>query len=61
MRENEMRIPTILLSGFKIEHPDVARALKYRKTFFVQKPFSFRDMADMVTIALGETLVEVSG
>jgi signal transduction histidine kinase/ActR/RegA family two-component response regulator len=61
MRENELRIPTILLSGFKMEHPDVARTLKYRKTFFVQKPFSFRDMADMVTIALGETLVEVSG
>ena len=61
LKETGIRVPVILLSGFKPDHPEVAQALKLRKTFFIQKPFSFRDMADMVTIALGETLVEVSG
>jgi FixJ family two-component response regulator len=52
------RVPVILISGFPAEHPDIKKALKLRKTFLLQKPFSFRDMSDMVTIAMGETLVD---
>ncbi len=58
MRENGHRSPIILISGFTAEHPSVKKAILLRKTFLLQKPFSFRDMADIVTIAMGETLVE---
>lgn len=58
MRESGHRAPVILISGFTAEHPSLKKALALRKTFLLQKPFSFRDMADMVTIAMGETLVE---
>lgn len=58
MRENAHRSPVILISGFTAEHPSLKRALTLRKTFLLPKPFSFRDMADMVTIAMGETLVD---
>ena len=58
MRDHGHRAPVILLSGFSPEHPSLKKALALRKTFFLQKPFSFRDMADIVTIAMGETLVD---
>lgn len=58
MREQGHRSPVILISGFTAQHPTVKRAIALRKTFLLQKPFSFRDMADIVTIAMGETLVE---
>jgi len=58
MRDNGHRIPIILISGFAPDHPEIKKALKLRKTFLLQKPFSFRDMSDLVTIALGETLIE---
>ena len=37
--------------------PDIARALRLKRTSFLQKPFSFREMNDVVTLALGETLI----
>jgi CheY-like chemotaxis protein len=58
LRDNGHRIPIILISGFTPDHPEIKKALKLRKTFLLQKPFSFRDMSDRVTIALGETLIE---
>jgi len=58
LRENNHRVPVILISGFTPDHPEIKKALKLRKTFLLQKPFSFRDMSDLVTIALGETLIE---
>lgn len=58
LREGGRRVPVILISGFTADHPDIKKALKLRKTFLLQKPFSFRDMSDMVTIAMGETLVD---
>ncbi len=58
LREQGRRTPVILISGFNADHPEIKRALKLRKTFLLQKPFSFRDMSDLVTIALGETLIE---
>ena len=58
LRKDAVRTPVLLLSGFKVDQPEVRETLKLRKTFFLQKPFSFRDMSDMVTVALGETLIE---
>ena len=58
LRKEGVRTPVLLLSGFRPDQPDVQETLKLRKTFFLQKPFSFRDMSDMVTVALGETLIE---
>lgn len=58
LRDNNHRTPVILISGFSSDHPEIKKALKMRKTFLLQKPFSFRDMSDLVTIALGETLIE---
>lgn len=57
LRQDGRRIPVILISGFNAEHPDLKRILQQRKVFLLQKPFSFRDMSDLVTIAMGETLV----
>ena len=57
LRQKSLRVPVILISGFTAEHPDLKQALQQRKVFLLQKPFSFRDMSDLVTIAMGETLV----
>jgi CheY-like chemotaxis protein len=57
LRDEGIRVPVLLLSGFKPDQRDISSALKLRKTFFLQKPFSFRDMSDMITVALGETLI----
>jgi CheY-like chemotaxis protein len=58
LRDHGHRTPVILISGYSADHPEIRKALKLRKTFLLQKPFSFRDMSDLVTIALGETLIE---
>lgn len=50
-------VPVILVSGFAATQPDIAKALRLKRTFFLQKPFSFREMTDVVTMALGETLI----
>ncbi len=57
LRNEGSRTPVILVSGFASNQPDIRKALKLKKTFFLQKPFSFREMADTVTVALGETLI----
>jgi CheY-like chemotaxis protein len=55
--EQQSRTPVLLVSGFHPDHPDIQASLKFRKTFLLNKPFTFRDMADQVTVALGETLI----
>ncbi len=57
LRNEGSRVPVILVSGFAANQPDIRRALRLKKTYFLQKPFSFREMADTVTVALGETLI----
>lgn len=58
LREDQNnRIPIVLISGFQVDHPEIKASLKFRKTFLLNKPFTFRDMADQVTVALGETLI----
>ncbi len=58
LRQEQVRIPMLLISGLRPDQPELSKTLKLRKTFYLQKPFSFRDMTDMVTVALGETLIE---
>ncbi|MFH0953806.1 MAG: response regulator [Verrucomicrobiota bacterium] len=57
LRADGAKTPVILVSGFTASQPDIRKALRLKKTFFLQKPFSFREMADTVTVALGETLI----
>lgn len=57
LREEGAKVPVILVSGFASNQPDIKKALKLKKTHFLQKPFSFREMTDTVTVALGETLI----
>jgi CheY-like chemotaxis protein len=51
------RVPVVLVSGLSADQPDIRKALEMKRTFFLQKPFSFREMADVVTVAMGETLI----
>ena len=57
LREAGHRTPVIFITAFGSDHPPIARALKHRKAFLLRKPFTFRDLADQVTIALGDTLI----
>ncbi len=57
LREQGSKAPVILVSGFSHTQPDIHKALKMRKTYFLQKPFPVPELADIVTVALGETLL----
>lgn len=57
LKERGSRAPVILVSGFSHNQPDIHKALKLRKTFFLQKPFPVPELADVVSVALGETLL----
>lgn len=50
-------VPVILVSGFSKTQPDIHRALEIRKTYFLRKPFLFREMLDTIAVALGESLI----
>ncbi len=57
LKEEGSLAPVILVSGFASNQPDIRKALRMRKTYFLQKPFSFREMLDTITVALGETFI----
>ncbi len=57
LREKGCRAPIVLVSGFSHTHPDIHQALKMRKIYFLQKPFPVPELADIVSVALGETLL----
>ena len=57
LRDQGANVPVILVSGFSASQPDIHKALQLRRTYFLRKPFSFREMVDTVTVALGETLI----
>jgi len=59
LRDKSCHAPVILVSGFLHTQPDIHKALKMRKTFFLQKPFPVPELADIVSVALGETLLDV--
>lgn len=58
LRDQGSNAAIILVSGFSKKHPDIKKALQLRQVFFLQKPFSFREMTDAISLALGETLIE---
>lgn len=51
------RVPVVLVSGLSSNQPDIRKALEMKKTYFLQKPFGVRELADVVTVAMGETLI----
>lgn len=51
------RVPVILVSGLSADQPDIHKALQMKRTYFLQKPFTMRELTDVVTVALGETLI----
>lgn len=57
LKSQGSRAPVILVSGFSRTQPDISKALQMRKTYFLQKPFPVPELADSVTLALGETLI----
>lgn len=57
MNQNNHEIPVILVSGFASHQPDIKKALDYPRTYFLQKPFSVPELADVVSLVLGETLI----
>lgn len=57
LKDHGSTVPVILVSGFSVAQPDIHRALQFKKTYFLRKPFSFREIIDTATVALGETLI----
>jgi CheY-like chemotaxis protein/signal transduction histidine kinase len=51
------RVPVILVSGLDLNTLEAGRLAKMRKTHFLQKPFSQRELSDLASVAMGETLV----
>lgn len=60
LRDQGSDVPVILVSGFSETQPDIHEALQLSKIHFLRKPFSFRELVDMVTMALGESLIDES-
>lgn len=57
LQERQSETPVILVSGFSANQPDIKQAMNIRWTHFLQKPFSFQDLIDLVTQALGDRLI----
>ncbi|MBU0679046.1 MAG: response regulator [Verrucomicrobia bacterium] len=57
LKKHGSKTPVVLVSGFSQNQPDIHEALNMRKTYFLQKPFSVPELMDIVTVALGETLI----
>lgn len=59
LNQQEAETPVVLVSGFAPSQTDIKETLNYPKTYFLQKPFSVPELADTVTMALGERLIGV--
>ena len=57
MQTASLATPLLLVSGMSPSQADISDAVAMRKTHFLQKPFSARELADMASVAMGETLV----
>jgi signal transduction histidine kinase len=57
LEAEQARLPVILVSGLDLGSPDARRVARMRKTYFLQKPFSQRELSDLASVAMGETLV----
>jgi len=52
LAEQKSTIPVVLISGLANTHPDIRRALEMDQIFFLQKPFSFREITDVISVAM---------
>jgi len=50
-------IPVVLVSGLSSSTPEIKKAQAMRKTYFLQKPFANSELADIASVAMGETLL----
>jgi len=50
-------VPVVLVSGLSANQPDIHRATAMKRTTFLQKPFTFRELTDAVEKALAESLI----
>lgn len=50
-------IPVVLVSGLSSSTPEIKKALAMKKTYFLQKPFANSELADIASVAMGETLL----
>ncbi len=57
LKNKGSQAPVILVSGFAPSQPDIRKALKMKKTAFLQKPFTSRELSDSISMAMGETLI----
>lgn len=55
--EQGSRTPVILVSGFSAGQPGIKKASAFKWTHFLQKPFSFQELTDLVALALGDKLI----
>ncbi len=49
--------PVILVSGLSLNQPDIRKAMNMKKTYFLQKPFTNRELSSVISMAMGESLV----
>ena len=59
LEQENSRVPVILVSGLDLHAPEAQRLARQRKTFFLQKPFSQRELSDLASLAMGETMAGV--
>ncbi len=57
LKKNGSNVPVVLVSGLSTNQPDIKKASDMKRTYFLQKPFTFRELADIVTVATGEILI----
>jgi len=55
--EEKYKTPLVLVSGLSPNQPDIKKAITMKKTYFLQKPFTYRELSDLTSVAMGETLL----
>ncbi len=58
LRDRGIEAPIVLTSGLMPNTPDIHAALQARKVLFLQKPFTLRELGDLIDMALGDTLLD---
>lgn len=58
LQEQKAHVPVILVSGLSPQQPDIRKALNLPGVQYLQKPFSFRELSDIVSMAMGDRLIE---
>jgi len=55
-----VRTPVVIVSGLGVETEGIRDLLGRRSTYYLQKPFASKELLDTLSVALGETLMDVS-